>query len=173
MDNWQLPSDLQRLECELGSRSLPSASAQLRQRVLDDLRTSLRAERSRANWRFAAAVAATMLVWMNFSMSATQATDFGFRRNAGLTETATTESIESTAEQICQLAPEFSLEDARREAILMQAGATIVPLPDVTDVRGVRNAAGTGPFFGRHAFSASETPTENMDLSPSVRTNTN
>ena len=84
----------------------------LRPRILDDLRSRLRAERSRARWQFALAVAVVVLVWMNLSMSATQATDFGLRL------TGPSEPIETIAEQIHQLVPEFSPEEARRQAIL-------------------------------------------------------
>lgn len=126
MDNGQLPSDLQQLEVDLGNRSLPKPSDNLRQRVLDDLRTRLRSERSRSRWQFAAALAATVLLWMNLSMSATQATDFGLRRREP------TESVETMAKQIAQLAPELSPEDARREAILLRAGVNLICLPDLS-----------------------------------------
>jgi hypothetical protein len=126
MDDYQLPSDLQQLERDLADRWLPAASAGLRQRVLDDLPTRLRAERSRSRWQFAAAVAATVLVWMNLSMSATQATDFGLRPNEP------TESIETTARQIEQLVPEFSPVEARRQAMLLRAGSNLICLPDLS-----------------------------------------
>jgi hypothetical protein len=126
MGDMQLPSDLEQLERDLAERWLPAASSNLRERVLTDLRTRLRAERSRSRWQFALAVAATVLLWMNLSMSATQATDFGFHPG----EPA--ESVETIAKQIEQLVPELSPEDARREAILLRAGASLICLPDLS-----------------------------------------
>jgi hypothetical protein len=101
----------------------------LQQRVLGDVRSKLRAKRRQTNLQFAAAVAAAALLWMNLSMSATQATDFGFRRS--LTNESS-ESIETVAQQIRQLAPQFSPEEARREAILRRAGSDMLYLPDIT-----------------------------------------
>jgi len=129
MENGQLSSELEQLERALANRMLPEASAQLRQRVLADVRSKLRAKRRQTNLQFAAVVAAAALLWMNLSMSATQATDFGFRRNL-MNESS--ESIETVARQIQQLAPEFSPEEARREAILMRAGSDMLYLPDLT-----------------------------------------
>ena len=43
---------------------------------------TLRAERTRDRWQFAAGLAAAVLLWMNLSMSASQATDFGLHPSA-------------------------------------------------------------------------------------------
>ena len=101
MEDWELPAELQQLERDLGNCSLGDASTRLRQRVLDDVRSRLLAERSRSRWQFAAAVAAVAMVWMNLSMSATQATDFGFRRSGP------TESVKTIAQQMQRVMPEF------------------------------------------------------------------
>jgi len=163
MDDFQLSSDLQQLERELSSRTLPEPSACLRQRVFNDFRAQLCAERRRNNWRFAVAVAATALVWMNLSMSATQATDFGFRRSL---QSESRESIETIAQQIQQLLPELPPEEARRQAILMQVSSNIICLPDLAQL-------GTGPFFGRAASFTNTHSIENMDMSPSVQDEAN
>jgi len=125
MEDWQLPSELQQLERDLSNRLRGDASVCLRPRILDDLRTRLRAERSRARWQFALAVAVVVLVWMNLSISATQATDFGLRL------TRPSEPIEAIVAQVHRLVPEFSPAEARRQAILLRAGSTVVCYPDV------------------------------------------
>lgn len=124
MEDWQLPSELQQLERDLAKRSLLAATAGLRQRVLDDVRSRLRAERLRDRWQFAAAVAAAALLWMNLSMSATQATDFDLRPQWPV------ESSAAIAQQIRQLVPECSPEEVRRQAILLRAGANMPLMPD-------------------------------------------
>jgi len=125
MDDWQLAPELQQLERDLANRSRHRASDDLRPRILGDVRSRLRAERSRARWQFALAVAVVVLVWLNLSMSATQATDFGLRLNGP------TEPIETIAAQVHQLVPEFSPEETRRQAILLQAGSRLVCYPNL------------------------------------------
>ena len=66
------------------------------------------------------------MLWMNLSMSATQATDFGLRPSEP------TESIETIAKQIEQLVPEFSPAEARRQAMLLRAGSNLICLPDLS-----------------------------------------
>jgi hypothetical protein len=116
MEPWELSPELQRLERDMAHRPLPEAPARLRQRVLDDLGSRRRTELARDRWQFAAAVAAAALLWLNLSMSATQATDFGFR------PAGPSDSIEPTARQIRQLVPEFPADESRREAVLWRAG---------------------------------------------------
>lgn len=72
-------------------------------------------------WKFAVAAAAVAMLWINLSMSATQATDFGFRRSAGLGGFHESESIEVMTEQIRELLPELPPEEARRQAVLLRA----------------------------------------------------
>lgn len=126
MQAWQLPSELQQLESDLSNRSLGEVSATLRRKVLDDVRSQLRIERSHARWQFAAAVAAVVLVWMNLSMSAIQATDFGFRCHEP------SESIETIVQRIQQLVPDISAGEAQRQAILLRAGSNLVCYPDLS-----------------------------------------
>ena len=123
MEDWQLPSELRQLERELANRSLSAASTGLRQRVLDDVRTRLHAEKSRDRRHFAAAMAIAALLWMNLSMSATQATDFDVRPKEPV------ESIAAIAPQIRQLLPELSPEESQRQAILLRAGANMTLMP--------------------------------------------
>jgi hypothetical protein len=108
----------------------------LRHRVLDDVRSRLRHEQSQSRWQFAAAVAAAAMLWMNLSLSATQATDFGLRPSRP------SESIETIARQIEQLAPDLSPREARRQAILLQAGSNLVCYPDLS--QNIQHKAATG-----------------------------
>jgi hypothetical protein len=119
-----LPEDLRKLEdllTERSRRQKPSES--LRDRVFDELRGALpvdevltlpvaadvsidtsAAERRRNAWQFAIAVAVVVLFWMNLSMSATQATDFGFRR-AVSSSSDSVESSESNWGMMRQMQP--------------------------------------------------------------------
>jgi hypothetical protein len=126
MHDSQLPPELQQLERDLADRSRQRASNDLRPRILGDLQVRLRAERTAARWQFALAVAVVVLVWMNLSMSATQATDFGLR------PARPSESIEAVAERIRQLAPELPPTEARRQAVLFRAGSAVNCCPGVT-----------------------------------------
>jgi hypothetical protein len=108
MEDPQFPSELQQIERDLANCFSSAASGDLRQRVLNDVRSRLRAERSWGARQFALAVAAVALLWINLSISATQATDFDFRPKRPA------ESVAAIAQQIRKLMPEFSPEDARR-----------------------------------------------------------
>ncbi len=108
MEDSQFPSELQQIERDLANCFLSVTSADLRQRVLNELRSRLRAERSRDAWQFAAVVAAAALLWINLSISATQATDFDLRPKGPA------ESVTAIAQQIRQLLPELSPEEVRR-----------------------------------------------------------
>lgn len=132
MNDWQLDDDLQSLENELARRPPRRPSTELRQRVLAEAQAQLGVKRSakrrQFDWQFAAAAAVVMLVWMNLSMSGTQATDFGFRRGAALEPV---ESVETIAQRIEQLAPDMPPREVRRQALLMQAGVNMSYMPDL------------------------------------------
>ena len=100
-------------------------SAQLKQRCLDGLRTELRRHPSENRWAFAVAAAATVLVGLNLSLSASQATDCGLRLDGRQT------SVVNTAKQIRQLLPDIPPQEAMRQAVLLRAGTDVVPCPKV------------------------------------------
>jgi hypothetical protein len=93
------------------------------------MRAGLPRNGSRVTWSFAAAVAAAALVWINLSLSATLATDFNGR--------AVTQGppVEQVAQQIRQLLPELSDDEALRQAVMlratsnMPAGILLPPVP--------------------------------------------
>jgi hypothetical protein len=126
MDDWILPDELQRLETDLGRRRLPEASSDLPQRILGGLQHRRRVAESQARWQFGLAVAASVLVWMNLSLCATQATNFDLRPRAVVDSE---ESIETIARQIERLAPDLPPEEVRRQAILMRASANMTFMP--------------------------------------------
>jgi hypothetical protein len=124
-DNFPLPPELERLEQDLAARPRGQSSAQLKQRCLDSLRVELRREPARNRWAFAVAAAATVLVGLNLSLSASQATDCGLRLDGRQT------SVVKTAEQIRQLLPDIPLQEAMRQAVLLRASTDVVPCPNV------------------------------------------
>jgi hypothetical protein len=153
MEEWRLSAELEELERALAARALPGPSADLRERVLGDVRVPLLAcpavlhppqdtagqassgTRGRARWQFALAVAAGVMLWLNLSLAATRATDFGLRLHGP------GESIETACRQIEQLVPELSPQEARRQAILLRAGSTLVPCPDLSSNVDLANLA--------------------------------
>jgi hypothetical protein len=135
MESLQLSMELQELERALAGRPLPGPSAHLRQKVLGGVRRRVPPERARARWRFAVAAAAGALVWLNLSLAAARVTDFGLRLNGP------GESIETACRQIERLVPELSPQESRRQAILLRAGAALVPCPDLSSSGNIANHA--------------------------------
>ena len=134
MENYHLPADLQQLERDLAGRPRPDPPAELRQRVIQGVRAELQGNGSGNRWTFAAGVAAAVVVWVNLSMSATLATDYGSR------PTSPRLQVDKLAEQIQQLLPELSEHEALRQAGLMQAGSQLSRYPMLP----------TGPAAPRH-----------------------
>ena len=147
MNESELPDELERLERELAERPCPERSADLRDRVLRLVEAELdgaelrRAEPARpraGGWlSFAAATAATVLVWINLSMSAANATSYDLRLPAG------PHALDETTRQIRELLPEMSEQETRRYAVILQGGADLVPCPDVALDRPARDRMNT------------------------------
>jgi hypothetical protein len=126
MNDYQLPPELESLERELAARSIPLPIAELRQKITSGIHNRLRRESRLDFWRFAAAAALVAAVWLNLSLSAARETNFHFQ----LADNRP--SVEQTARQIQNLLPEMSEDDARREALLLCAGANLVMYPKIT-----------------------------------------
>ncbi len=124
-DDFQLPPELQRLERALLALPREQPSSQLKERCLHSLRVELGRPQSGSRWAFAIAIAASVLVGLNLSLSATQATDYGYRRDVRQL------SVEKTAAEIRRLLPDVSPREAARQAVLLHSGSTIVPCPIV------------------------------------------
>jgi len=124
MEDRQLPEELERIEQELIDRPSLRPPDDLRERVSDAVRAELQRKRPGDRWAFAAAVAAAVVVWINLSLSATQATDC--RLSWGDRPLA----VEAAARQIRELLPEVSDREAMRQAILLQSGSNLAWCPN-------------------------------------------
>jgi len=135
----ELPPELERLERELAGGPRPEAPPELRDRVLGSVRAELeggerasagRGEtapaRSRASgWlSFAVGLALGVLLWMNLSLSAAQATSYGRHLRSAA-------SLETTADRIRELLPDLPEEEVRRHAMALRAGSDLAPCPSV------------------------------------------
>ena len=126
-----LPRELAQLQVELAARPLPEPPAGLRDRVLAGVRRGAHGAPPVAAWgglgRFAAAVAALLLLCMNLSMSAVNRTDWDVW---GCTERA---DVASQARELRQLLPELPEREASRIARVMGTGR---PLPLLPQIKG-------------------------------------
>jgi hypothetical protein len=131
MANEGMPPELESLERELMDRKVPGPSEDLRQRVVSAARAargkraSSRRLRHVANWRFAAAAAAAVVLWLNLSMSAVNNTTLFARDRGDVRE------LKDSVRRLCSLLPELSEDEAVRRALLMKARAGWVPVPPV------------------------------------------
>ena len=123
MENHTLLPELERLEQQLAARPRWEPSNQLKEQFLNGLRAESRRGRARARRAFAVSVAASVLVWLNLSLSATQATDCGLRLDGRQHSTA------RAADEIRRLLPEATPHEAMRQALLLRAGAGLVACP--------------------------------------------
>ena len=129
----ELPLELQQVEQDLAARPRGEPSQELKRRCLQDLQSELRRQRRECRWAFAAAIAASLLVGLNLSLSASQATDFGFRPDGR------EESVQEMAAEIERLLPDFAPREAMRQAMLLRAASSVVPCPEVPARRNIRN----------------------------------
>jgi hypothetical protein len=135
IEDFFLPPDLQRLERHLASRERPQPSDRAKQRLLRGVRAEMQRSQARSRRTFAVAMAATVLVWLNLSLCATQATD------CGLGLDGTHQPLEDRVEQIHRLLPDLPPREARRQAVLLGAGSGVILCPrlsadDIATPRG-------------------------------------
>jgi hypothetical protein len=106
------------------SRALPEAGLQLRERVLRSVHREIATARWGA-WRYAAAVAATLMIGANLSIISASVTSFvpASRR--------TIHQTEQTARAIHQLEPELTAVEVRRMALLLETSGNLRILPAV------------------------------------------
>lgn len=111
------------LERRLAARRLVGPPAELRQRVLATVRTSLRATPGPATRfsRFALATAAVVLVGINLSMSLSLDTDYRL--------TAAPSANERAVGALRQLWPDATEHELERQAILIRASQQWAPIP--------------------------------------------
>jgi hypothetical protein len=127
MENSRLAPELERVERLLacGPRAAPSpalrrrvldsAQAELRQRMLNQLRTALRREEKRSVRRFVAACAATLLIGAGFV--------FGVAHGGRFTADASSPTVYDIARQLQQFSPEVSRKDLLVQAALRHIGS--------------------------------------------------
>lgn len=130
MNDAQLPDDLANLEGQLAARAQPGPAAGLRERVLVAVGRELRRPPVTApeidDWRFAAALAAAVLLWANLSMSVTLEPSWS-RMLAPEPETG---RLEAAVAEERRLLPGLSEREAYRQAVLAQAGTRLTPMPN-------------------------------------------
>lgn len=139
MDDLQLPEELAGLEQRLAARPLPEPSPGLRGRVMaaicqEGLRHSP-VGASAGVWRFAAAVAALLMLCLNLSMTVANHADWDVWGGPGRRDVA------SRARQLREGVPELSEPEALRVARVMDSGSRLIPAPDLRRRR--RWATGT------------------------------
>lgn len=123
MENFPLPSELQWLEQHLAARQCPQPLPSARERFLCSVRAELRRSQAGSRWAFAVAMAATVLVWLNLSLCATQATDCGLKLDGPH------QLVGNGAEQIQRLLPDLTPREAMRQTVLLRAGTGVIPCP--------------------------------------------
>ena len=123
IENFPLPPELEGLERLLAARERRQPPPEMKQRLLFGVRAELHRSQDSSRWAFAVAVAATVLVWLNLSLCATQATD------CGLALRGPHQPVEDQAEQIRQLLPDLPPREAMRQAVLLRAATGVTPCP--------------------------------------------
>ncbi|MCY3023922.1 MAG: hypothetical protein NTW87_33505 [Planctomycetota bacterium] len=128
----ELPPDLRGLEAILASRPGPDAGGAVRARILAAVHRELAAKERRTRWsfwRFAAGLAALVLLGLNLSSSAVHDTEFSVGRTAGA------QDDQAAVAQIRDLLPGCSEEEARRHVLLLRARARLVSAPELRHAR--------------------------------------
>ena len=123
MDDVPLAAELAEIERRLAERRRPEAPG-LRGRVLAAVGRELsRPERHFFHWRFAAAVAAALLVGINFSMSVVNDTDWHFKRRLHQRD------LDLAVRQVKEMVPGIAEREAYRQALLLLAGSQVTKTP--------------------------------------------
>ena len=120
----ELPDNLADLERHLAARPFAEPNAALRQRVLTSVRGELASE-TKSRWRYAATLAAAVLLGANLSLSAAL-------NGSWPHDSFNADDLDATAARLRQLDSEMSEQEARRQALLLQARSqlTFMPSPE-------------------------------------------
>jgi hypothetical protein len=128
MENFELPDDLAELESRLAGRPRLEPGATFRDRLLAAVGQELQDVGAvpgwRSSWQFAAAVAAAVVLWANFSMSVANDTNW---RLAGDPESVDTKTL---AAELRKLFPDMSEQEVNRQALVLQSGTRLPPQVD-------------------------------------------
>lgn len=129
MEPSALPPDLAKITSRLSARPGPEPRGDHRDRVMAAVRRELAADRTpwwqqKETWHVAAvAAAAVLFVWINVAMRA--ANPPGWRLRGPGNGVA----VAQTAARIQELVPSLCEREARRQAVVLHAGAHLVPAP--------------------------------------------
>ncbi len=126
MEDFRLPEDLSGLEQELATRAIPEPSPGLRGRVMAAIRqesVESPAVELAGIWRFAAAVAAVLLLLLNLSMSVANHADWDVWGRPQQ------QDIASVARKLRETVPELSEREAFRVALVMESGPPLILAP--------------------------------------------
>ncbi len=122
---FELPDDLADLERRLAARPRAQPDAALRQRVLASMRDAAQGERRRwpnGAWRFAAGLAAAVVLGAYLSMSAAHSRDEPHGdEDCG--------ELVAATKRLQQLDPDLTEHEARRQALLLQARGHVAAVP--------------------------------------------
>jgi hypothetical protein len=132
VESFDLSDDLADLEGRLAIRPCLEPSASFRNRLLVAVRQELKAGGAvtimRCSWQFAAAVAAVIVLWANFSMSI--ANDMNWRF-PGDPESVDTKALSA---ELRKLFPDMPEQEVNHQALVLQGGSR---LPALLDARVV------------------------------------
>ena len=136
----KLPDELGKLEEELMNVCREKPSKEFRDRLLMTLEKELVVElppaTERSRWAFAAAVALSVLIWMNLSISATNS----IGRHGQVAWSAS--EIDQVVADLHELLPELSSSQTRRYAMLLQARDTLLLMPELPPSTFFQQAGG-------------------------------
>ena len=129
MEPSPLPPDLAKIAARLSARPHLEPRGDHRDRVMAAVRRELASGRTlwwqqKQTWHFAAvAAAAVLFVWMNVAMRAANLPDWRLRGPGNGV------AVAQTAARIHELVPSLPEREAWRQAVVLHAGARLVPAP--------------------------------------------
>ncbi len=130
MEPSPLPPDLAKIAARLSARPRVEPEGDHRDRVMEAVRRELAAGRTpwwqqKETWHVAAvaAAAAVLFVWMNVAMRAANLPGWRLRGPGNGV------AVAQTAARIQELVPSLCEREARRQAVVLHAGARLAPAP--------------------------------------------
>jgi hypothetical protein len=126
MESSELPDDLADLEGRLVGRPRLEPSASFRQRLMAAVGQELQPGNAlpgmRCGWQYAAAVAAFVVLWANFSMSIANNMNWRFGGNPKTVDTT------ALSAELRQWFPDMSEQEIHRQMLVAQVGSRLPPL---------------------------------------------
>jgi hypothetical protein len=137
MEPSDLPPELAEVEQLLAARARPAPSADHKARVLATVRREVAAQQTWWHrpdaWRYAAGVAAALVLGMNLALFASTGTSRLPICNGHATE------IDQAAAEIQKLVPDLGPAEARRQALVMAGASSLVLLPRPSGEETIQN----------------------------------